>query len=82
MGGSLTKIATFGTNHFVHYSRHVRYLGCQLLGGFTVFLFNKMNSLTLKRRNSFQNQKNRKARHSFARRPLIFKSQRNIFEIR
>ena len=29
--GSLTEIATFRTNHFVHYSKHVRYLG-----GFTV----------------------------------------------
>ena len=25
LGGSLTKIVTFGTNHFVRYSRHVRY---------------------------------------------------------
>ena len=31
------KIATYGTNHFVRYSRHVRYLGCPLLGGFIVF---------------------------------------------
>ena len=38
LGGSLWKIATFGTKHFVRYSRHVRYLGCPLLGGFTVFI--------------------------------------------
>ena len=25
LGGSLTKIVTFGTKHFVRYSRHVRY---------------------------------------------------------
>ena len=25
LGGSLTKILTFGTKHFVRYSRHVRY---------------------------------------------------------
>ena len=37
LGGSLTKIVTFGIKHFVRYSRHVRYLGCPLLGGFTVF---------------------------------------------
>ena len=37
LGGSLTKIVTFGTKHFVNYLRHVRYLGCALLGGFTVF---------------------------------------------
>ena len=36
LGGSLTKILTFGTKHFVRYSRHVRYLGCPLLGAFTV----------------------------------------------
>ena len=36
LGGSLTKIITFGTKHFVRYSRVVRYLGCSLLGGFTV----------------------------------------------
>ena len=34
--GNLTKIVTFGTKHFVRYSRHVRYFGCPLLGGFTV----------------------------------------------
>ena len=39
LGGSLTKIVTFGTKHFVRYSRHVRYLGCPLLGGFTVNVF-------------------------------------------
>ena len=37
LGGILTKIATFRTKHFVRYSRHVRYLGCPLLGAFTVF---------------------------------------------
>ena len=36
MGGNLTKIVTFGLKHFVRYSRHFRYLGCLLLGGFTV----------------------------------------------
>ena len=30
------KIVTFRTKHFVRYSRHVRYLGCPLLGIFTV----------------------------------------------
>ena len=28
LGCSLTKIVTFGTKHFVRYSRHVRFLGC------------------------------------------------------
>ena len=45
LGGNLKNIVTFGTKHFVRYSRHVRYLysrhvrylGCPLLGGFTVF---------------------------------------------
>ena len=27
LGSSLTKIVTFGTKHFVRYSRHARYLG-------------------------------------------------------
>ena len=36
MGGSLTKIVIFGPKHFVRYSRHFRYLGCLLFGGFTV----------------------------------------------
>ena len=34
-----------------------------------------MDFLTLKRHNSFQNQNNWKATHSFAPRPLIFKLQ-------
>ena len=37
-----------------------------------------MDSLTLKRHNSFQNQNNRKATHSFAPRPLIFKLQQEV----
>ena len=36
LGGSSTKIVTFEIKHFVRYSRHVHYLGCSLLGGFTV----------------------------------------------
>ena len=39
LGGSLTKIVTFETKHFVHYSSDVRYLGCPILGGFTVVDF-------------------------------------------
>ena len=35
LGGSLTKIVTIETKHFVHYSRYAHYLGCPLLG-FTV----------------------------------------------
>ena len=37
-----------------------------------------MDSLTLKRHNSFQNKKKRKAKHSFAPRPLIFKLQQEV----
>ena len=36
-----------------------------------------MDSLTLKRHNSFQDENNRKATHSFASRPLIFKLQQD-----
>ena len=39
MRGSLTKIVQFETKHFVPYLKHVRYLGCSLLGGFTAFIF-------------------------------------------
>ena len=37
-----------------------------------------MDSLTLKRHNSFQNKNNRKATHSFAHRPLFFKLQQQV----
>ena len=36
LGGNLKKIVTFATKCFICYSWHVRYLGCLLLGGFTV----------------------------------------------
>ena len=39
LGGNFKKIITFGTQHFVLYSWPVRYLGCLLLGGFTVQAF-------------------------------------------
>ena len=37
-----------------------------------------MDYLTLKRHNSFQNKNNRKAKHSFAPRPLIFNLQQEV----
>ena len=39
-----------------------------------------MNPLTLYRHNFFQNQNNRKATHSFAPRPLIFKLQQEVLK--
>ena len=33
---NLKKAVTFGTKYFARYSWHFRYLGCPLLGGFTV----------------------------------------------
>ena len=39
-----------------------------------------MDSLTLKRHNSFQNQNNRKATHSFAPSALIFKLQLEVWK--
>ena len=39
-----------------------------------------MDSLALKRHNSFQNLNNRKATHSFAPRPLIFKLQQEVLK--
>ena len=41
LGGSFTKIITFGSKHFVPYSRHVHDWGWPLLGGFTVIIINK-----------------------------------------
>ena len=37
LGGNLQKIVTFGAKCFFRYLWHIRYLECQLLGGFTVF---------------------------------------------
>ena len=46
LGVSLTKIVTFGTkNNFVRYSRHARYLGCPLLGAFTVHCARRIEGL-------------------------------------
>ena len=39
-----------------------------------------MDSLTLKHHNSFQNQNNRKATHSFAPRRLIFNLQQEVLK--
>ena len=39
-----------------------------------------MDSLTLKRHNSFQNENKEKATHSFAPRPLIFKLQQEVLK--
>ena len=41
-----------------------------------------MDSLTLKRHNTFQNKNNRKATHSFAPRPLIFKLQQEVLKLK
>ena len=40
-----------------------------------------MDSLTLKRHNSFQNQNDRKAAHSLTPRLLIFKSQEELLKL-
>ena len=39
-----------------------------------------MDYLTLKRHNSFQNENDRKATHSFAPRPMIFKLQQEVLK--
>ena len=36
MGGSLTKIVTFGTKHFVHYLKACPLFGMSVMRGFTV----------------------------------------------
>ena len=70
LGGSLTKIATFGTKNFVRYWEVSLYF-CSTK--WTLWLWNVVS-------HSFQNQNNRKARHIFAPRPLIFKSQRKFLK--
>ena len=40
-----------------------------------------LDSLTLKRHNSFQNENNRKTTHCFSPRPLIFKLQQEVLRI-
>ena len=50
LGGSLTKIVVFETKHFV------RYLGCPLLGGFTVIIWDKKLWLVFLNRNFLVNQ--------------------------
>ena len=40
-----------------------------------------MDSLTLKLHNSFQNENNRKATHSFSPKPLIFKMQQENLKL-
>ena len=41
-----------------------------------------MDSLTLKRHNSFQNQNNIKALQAFAPRPLVFKLQQEVLKFK
>ena len=43
-----------------------------------IFSTKNMDSLTLKRHNSFQNKNNRKSTHSFAPTTLIFKLQQKV----
>ena len=46
-----------------------------------IFLFDKkLDSFTLKPHNYFQNENNRKATHSFAPRPLVFKLQQECLK--
>ena len=50
------------------------------LSKFTYFCWTKsLDPLTLKHHNSFQNKNNRKTTHMFAPRPLIFKSQQEVW---
>ena len=46
VGINLKKIVTFGTKHFVRYSRHVYCLRYSLLGGFTVKKNKSENTMT------------------------------------
>ena len=56
---------------------HFDFVSCLLKFVF----YSTLDSLTLKRHNSFQNKKNRKVTHSLAPRPLIFKLQQEVKKI-
>ena len=45
-----------------------------------IFVPKKLWTLSLKRQNSFQNKRKRKATHSFDPRPLIFKLQQEVWK--
>ena len=62
--------------HKVHFSKSV----CGVFHLSLYFCSRSMGSLTLKCHNFFQNQNNRKATHSFAPRPQIYKLQQQVWE--
>ena len=73
--------------HNSYTSRSTRFISLKLCGIFH-FRFRlyfcsakSTDSLTLKRHNSFQNKNKRKAIHSFAPRPLIFKLQQEVWKM-
>ena len=72
LGGSLTKIFTFGTKHFVCYARHVHYLRCPLLGGFTV-LRKKFSYFSQRFYEFLNNLLSYRTKHSSLSRPQSFK---------
>ena len=54
MGDNLAKIVISGINRCVRYSRHVRHLGCPLLGGFTVVFLLNISLIIITVRNGLQ----------------------------
>ena len=74
---------------FLYELKHMVYLSLTVcrISDFVSFLLNlsfcstkSMDSLTLKRHNSFRNKNNRKATHSLARRPMNFKLQQEVWK--
>ena len=74
----------FLETYFIEYLKYLQYLQTKRVWDFPFSIpfrfyyslyfcsIKCMDTLTLKRHNSFQNENNRKATHSFAPRPLIF----------
>ena len=75
----------FKRKHMVHLSKTVwgiSHFWFRLVF-FKLYIFfstKSMDSLTLKRHNSFQNKNIRKDTHSFAPRPLVFKLQQEVWK--
>ena len=82
----------FLETYFIEYLKYLQYLQTKRVWDFPFSIpfrfyyslyfcsIKCMDTLTLKRHNSFQNENNRKATHSFASRPLILKLQQEVLK--
>ena len=78
LGSSLTKIFIFGSKYFVRYSRHIGYLGCLLLKGFTLFCKHASTVMSLSKHH-FHCMKSIQLRNFFW--PVFFRNRNEYGEI-